>query len=129
MGQKVDSAAGAEPVVSRVLMDALAFMPATELAARIRDGSFTAPEVIEATIRRIEGLDPQLGAFVEVDGDGALEQATAIQPGDRRAFAGVPVAVKSNTAVAGLCMNLASRFLSGHRPTHNAYLVRRLRDA
>ena len=39
-------------------MDALAFMPATELAARIRDGSFTAPEVVEATIRRIEGLDP-----------------------------------------------------------------------
>ena len=110
-------------------MDALAFMPATELAARIRDGSFTAPEVIEATIRRIEGLDPQLGAFVEVDGDGALEQAAAIQPGDRRAFAGVPIAVKSNTAVAGLCMNFASRFLSGHRPTHNAYLVRRLRNA
>src|ERR671922_1138354 len=29
-------------------MDALAFMPATELAARIRDGSFTAREVTEA---------------------------------------------------------------------------------
>jgi amidase len=26
-------------------------------------------------------------------------------------------------------MNFASRFLAGHRPTHNAYLVRRLREA
>ena len=39
------------------------------------------------------------------------------------------MAVKANTAVAGLCMNLASRFLTEHRPTHSAYLVRRLRDA
>ncbi len=41
----------------------------------------------------------------------------------------MPIAVKANTPVAGLCMNFASRFLSGHRPTHSAYLVRRLRDA
>ena len=110
-------------------MDALAFMPAPELAARIRDGSFTAREVTEATIRRIEAIDPQIGAFVELDAESALEQAGAITPGDRRPFAGVPIAIKANTAVAGMCMNFASRFLAGHRPTHSAYLVRRLREA
>src|SRR5918999_1284785 len=110
-------------------MDALAFMPATELAARIRDGSFTAREVTEATIRRIEAVDPQIGAFVELDAEAALEQAAQVSPGDRRPFAGVPIAVKANTAVAGMCMNFASRFLAGHRPTHSAYLVRRLREA
>jgi len=110
-------------------MDALAFMPAPELAARIRDGSFTAREVTDATIRRIEGIEPQLGAFVELDAEAALEQAATVATGDRRPFAGVPIAVKANTAVAGMCMNYASRFLAGHRPTHSAYLVRRLRDA
>jgi amidase len=110
-------------------MDALAFMPATELAARIRDGSFTAREVTEATIRRIEAVDPQIGAFVELDAEAALEQAAGVTPGDRRPFAGVPIAVKANTAVAGMCMNFASRFLACHRPTHSAYLVRRLREA
>jgi amidase len=110
-------------------MEALAFMPATELAARIRDGTFTAREVVEAAVRRIESVDPQLGAFIEVDPDVALAEAAAIEPGDRRPFAGVPIAVKASTAVAGRCMNFGSRFLAGHRPTHSSYLVRRLRDA
>jgi amidase len=110
-------------------MEALAFLPATELAARVRDGSFTAREAIEAALRRIEAIDSQIGAFIELDADAALAEADAIEPGDPRPFAGVPIAIKATTAVAGLCMNFASRFLAGHRPTHNAYLVRRLRDA
>ena len=80
-------------------------------------------------IRRIEALDPQLGAFIELDAERALAEADTIGAGDPRAFAGVPIAIKANTPVAGLCMNLGSRFLSQHRPTHSAYLVRRLRDA
>ena len=110
-------------------MDSLAFLPATVLAARIRDGSVSAREVVEAAIRRIEALDPEIGAFIELDGERAVAEAAAVGPGDRRPFAGVPIGVKANTAVAGLCMNFASRFLAGHRPTHNAYLVRRLREA
>jgi amidase len=110
-------------------MDALAFLSAAELAARIRDGNLTAREAVEASIRRIESLDPHIGAFVELDGDRAVAEAAEIPPGDDRPFAGVPIAVKANTAVAGLCMSFASSFLAGHRPTHNAYLVRRLRNA
>jgi amidase len=41
----------------------------------------------------------------------------------------VPIAVKANTPVGGLCMNFGSRFLAGHRPDHSAYLVHRLREA
>ena len=48
---------------------------------------------------------------------------------DPRAFAGVPIAIKSNVPVAGLAMEFGSRLLAGHRPGHSAYLVRRLRDA
>jgi amidase len=110
-------------------MDALAFLPATVLAARIRDGTMSAREAVEATLRRIEAVDPQIGAFIELDAEGALAQAEAMPPGDPRPFAGVPIAIKANTPVAGLCMNFGSRFLAGHRPTHNAYLVRRLREA
>ena len=116
-------------LVSPLSMDALAFLPATEVAARIRDRAVSAREVVEASMRRIEALDPQLGAFVEIDAERAIAEADAIPRGDERAFAGVPIAVKANTPVAGLCMNFASGFLAGHRPTHNAYLVRRLREA
>jgi amidase len=110
-------------------MDALAFLSAPELAARIRDGYVTAREAVEACVRRIEAVDPHVGAFIELDAERALTEAGQIEPSDQRPFAGVPIAVKANTAVAGLCMNFASAFLAGHRPTHNAYLVRRLRAA
>ena len=82
-----------------------------------------------ASLHRIESLDGGLNAFIEVDADRALAAADQIEPGDERPFAGVPIAIKANVPVEGLCMNFGSRFLQGHRPGHNAYLVRRLRDA
>src|SRR5215208_3666361 len=110
-------------------MDALSFLSAAELAARIRERLVSPRDVVEACVRRIEAIDPQLGAFVELDAERALAEADGIGPTDQRPFTGVPIAVKANTPVAGLCMNFGSAFLAGHRPTHSAYLVRRLRDA
>jgi amidase len=107
----------------------LMLKPVHELAALVRGGEISAREVVGAALRRIEDLDERLNAFVEVDADRALEAADEIQPGDERPFAGVPIAIKSNVPVAGLCMNFASKFLAGHRPGHSAYLVRRLREA
>ena len=43
---------------------------------------------------------------------GRSRRRTRSRAGDPRAFAGVPIAVKANTPVAGLCMNLGSRFLA-----------------
>ena len=110
-------------------MDALSFLSAAELAARIRERLVSPREAVEACVRRIEAIDSQLGAFVELDAERALADAEALGDASQRPFAGVPIAVKANTSVAGLCMNFGSAFLSGHRPTHSAYLVRRLREA
>jgi amidase len=110
-------------------MDHLAYRPAAELATLVRDGQVTAHEVVTASLERIEALDPLLNAFVEVDGARALEEADRVGVRDPRPFAGVPIAIKTNVPVQGLCMNFGSRFLRGHRAGHNAYLVRRLREA
>src|SRR5688572_26649020 len=107
----------------------LMLKPVHELAAHVRGGEISAREVVSAALERIDDLDERINAFVEVDAERALEAADTIQPGDERPFAGVPIAIKSNVPVAGMCMNFGSKFLSGHRPDHNAYLVRRLRDA
>jgi amidase len=107
----------------------LMLKPVQELAALVRGGEIAAREVVSAALARIEDLDERVNAFVEVDSERALEAADAIEPGDERPFAGVPIAIKSNVPVAGLCMNFGSKFLSGHRPDHSAYLVRRLREA
>jgi amidase len=107
----------------------LMLKPVQELAAHVRGGEIAAREVVSAALTRIGDLDERINAFVEVDAERALETADGIEPGDERPFAGVPIAIKSNVPVAGLCMNFGSKFLAGHRPDHSAYLVRRLREA
>src|SRR3954454_1278205 len=110
-------------------VDDWAFTSAAEQAALVRTGEASPRELVESALRRIESLNPKLNAFIELDGERALEAADAVQPGDAQPFAGVPIAIKGNVPVAGLCMNFASKFLAGHRPSHSAYLVRRLREA
>jgi amidase len=107
----------------------LMFTPVGDLAARVRGGELSARELLQASLDRISALDSDINAFIEIDADRALATAGRIEPGDERPFAGVPVAIKGNVPVEGLCMNFASKFLVGHRPSHSAYLVRRLRDA
>src|SRR4051812_9820292 len=109
--------------------DDLMFRTAGELASLVRSGHLSAREIVSASLERIEALNPALNAFVEVDGDRALEAAGDFARGDSRPFAGVPIAVKANTPVAGLCIDFGSRFLSGPRPEYGASLVRRLKDA
>src|SRR5919198_690350 len=109
--------------------DDLMFRTAGELASLVRSGHVGARELVEASLERIEALNPALNAFIEVDGERALEAAGEIGRGDARPFAGVPIAIKANVPAAGFCMNFASRFLAGHRPGYNAYLVRRLKEA
>ena len=110
-------------------MDQLTYRPAAELAALVRQRELSARELVTASLERIQALDPLLNAFAEVDADRALAEADAVVAEDERPFAGVPIAVKANVPVQGLCMNFGSRFLAGHRAGHNAYLVRRLREA
>jgi amidase len=108
-------------------MDDLAFLSGLELGALLRERQISSVEMVDAALRRIEALDPTIGAFTCVDGERALNEARALQPDDRRAFAGVPIAVKANTPVDGMVMDFGSRLLAGYRADHDAYLVRRLR--
>ncbi len=80
----------------------LMLRPVTELAALVRDGALSASELVDASLARIEALQPRVNAFVDVDAEGARAAAAAISPGDERPFAGVPIAIKNNRAVRGL---------------------------
>src|SRR4051794_27222399 len=107
--------------------DDLMFRTAGELASLVRSGHLSSREVVSASLERIEALNPALNAFVEVDGERALEAAGDFTRGDSRPFAGVPVAIKANTPAAGLCMEFGSRLLSARGPEYSASPVRRLK--
>src|SRR5262245_16015230 len=60
---------------SAELSDELAYIPAHELAARIRRRDLSPVEVVEAFIRRIEGRNPSLNALVYLGFDSARKKA------------------------------------------------------
>src|SRR4051794_31192328 len=103
------------------------FASAVEIAELVRTGAAGPREVVEASLRRIEALDPVLNAFIEVDGDRALADAAKVDV--TAPFAGVPIAIKGNVGAEGWTLNSGSRLLAGNRADHSAYLVRRLRAA
>jgi amidase len=105
------------------------FKPATELATLIHTGQVSSAELVGAALERIEALQPTINAFAHVDAQGALAAAEAIGAGDPRPFAGVPIAVKDNVAVAGMPYTMGSDLFGDFVPGHDAFLVRRLRDA
>jgi amidase len=107
----------------------LLFRPAGELAALIRGGELSARELTETALDRIEALNGDLNAFIYTDPDGALAAAEAVQPGDERPFAGVPIAVKDTAPVAGMPYTLGSDVFGDFVPPRDAFVVRRLREA
>ena len=108
----------------------LLFRSASELAELVRSGELSSRELVEASLARIEEVDDRVNAFTVVHAEGALSAAGAIEAGDERPFAGVPVAIKDLTApVAGLAMSQGSDLFGDYTPDYDAYVVRRLRDA
>jgi amidase len=107
----------------------LMFRPASELAAMVRSGEISARELVQLALDRIEELNPRLNAFVDVDGERALVAAEQIAAGDERPFAGVPVAIKNNRAVAGLRTTIGCSLLAEHVSDYDSNVARRLKQA
>src|SRR3954453_1528438 len=107
----------------------LLFRPALELAALVRSGELSSRELVEASLARIDALNPELNAFVDVFHDEALAAAGAVHPGDERPFAGVPVAVKNNRAVSGHRLTYGAEFMGDWAAPYDHNVVRRLRAA
>lgn len=84
----------------------LDFVSATDLAAHIRAGDFTATEVAEYFLQRVTTLDPGLNSIVWRDDDSYRAAARNTDERIRRGealppFAGVPITIKDLFNVAG----------------------------
>jgi amidase len=107
----------------------LLFKPAHELAALVHTGQVSSSELVTAALERIEQLQPTLNAFIHIDADGALEAAAKIDRDDSRPFAGVPIAIKDTTAVAGMPYTMGSDMFGDFVPGHDSFVTRRIREA
>jgi amidase len=110
-------------------MSELLTRPAVALAGMVRGGELSARELVQASLDAIAALEPRINAFTHVAAESALAAADAIAPGDPRPFAGVPIAIKDNRPVAGMPLTMCSDLFADYVADHDAFLVRRLRDA
>ncbi len=105
-------------------------LSATELALGIRARRFSAREVMEAHLARIEAVNPRVNAIVTLDAEGALAAADAA---DRAAPAGplhgVPVAVKDLEDTAGMRTTYGSPLFANNVPHADSLVVSRWRRA
>src|SRR5437868_5142304 len=105
-----------------------------ELATKIRTKEISPTELLELHLQRIAEVQPRLNAFVHVDENGARERAAALEATTRTddecgALFGIPVTVKSCIDVAGWPCAAGSLLRRENRPSCDAVLVKRLRDA
>ena len=108
-------------------------MTAAEMAEQLQTGAFTATQLTQAHLDRIEAVDERINAFIRVDPESALAAAEDVDK--RRAageelppLAGVPVAVKDNIVTRGMATTAGSRILEGWVPPYDAHVVEKLRE-
>jgi amidase len=108
-------------------------LSALEQAGALRRDELSAVELVEHHLRRVEDLDPQLGAFVTVTADAALEQAAqadaALRDGDERPLLGVPTAIKDLSVTAGVRTTFGSVVYADYVPAVDDDSARLLRAA
>jgi len=116
------------------MFNAIAGIPAWQMAAGIRDRRFSSREVVDAHFRLIHRLQPRLRAFVCIDEERARQQAKladeALALGRPAGpLHGVPVTIKSSIDVAGLKCEAGTRLREGYTAPSDAPLVTRLKSA
>ncbi len=115
-------------------MESLCYRSACELASLVRRGDLSPVTLMEATLRRIERINPALNAFVSLRGEEALEEAKSqaerlARGEDLGPLGGLPLGVKDLEDVAGLPTTYGSVPFKHNRPPADSVQVKRLKRA
>src|SRR5688572_17320291 len=111
-------------------------LSATDARDRMMAGTLTSRALTRAYLDRIAQIDdagPMLNAVIEIsptaiaDADALDAERTAGKV--RGPLHGIPILIKDNIDVVGMVNSAGSLALADNRPTHDAVIVRQLRDA
>jgi amidase len=112
----------------------LCFLPAVELARRIRAKQLSAVELLEAHLVQIERVNPRVNAIITLVAEQARAQArradAALARGDVVGpLHGLPIAHKDLAATKGIRTTSGSPIYANHLPDHSALIVERIQRA
>src|SRR5690606_16487507 len=103
----------------------------TELARGIKEGDFSALELTEALLRRIDAHNPGLNAFITVTAEQALASAEAADKaratGNVPVLNGLPIVHKDLFCTSGVLTTCGSRMLSNFVSPYDATVVARMK--
>ncbi len=107
---------------------------ATAARAAVGRGDLSAEDLVSHFVAQVEERNPTIGAVRFLAEDQALEAARGIDQrrklgGPLPPLAGVPIFVKENCDTAGVPCSAGLSFRANHRPSADAPVVTRLRDA
>ncbi len=115
-------------------MAELWWKPAHELAAMIRRRELKPSELMDATIRRLQQVNPKVNAFCALRTEQAMAEARAMDEKIARReelgpLAGLPLGVKDLEDAAGLATTFGSKPFRNNLPAADSVQVARLRAA
>ncbi len=103
-----------------------------EARKKLRNRECSSVELTRAFLDRIERLEPQIGAYINVFPEKALEQAEKadqrLSRGEGGPLTGIPLAVKDVISTKGLPTTCASRMLADYLPPYDATVITRLEE-
>ena len=102
-------------------------LTAHELLNLLQTKQISPPEVVTALAQRIEKVDPQVHAYLSIDLDQALADASKADVS--LPLGGLPVSIKDLISVKGHRCGCASKILQGYLAPYDATVISRLRAA
>ena len=106
-------------------------MDISQIRDGIKDGSFTAVEVITSLFERIKTIDPKVKSYLRLCEKEALDKAKIVDDKIAKGepvgtLAGVPIAIKDNICIDGVTTTCASKMLEDFVPPYNATVIEKL---
>ncbi len=117
------------------MSDDICWLPAHEIARKIRARELSAEACLSAFLARIDQVEDRIGAFLRVLREPALDRARELDRGigrvnlDEMPLYGVPVAVKDNIVTRDVETTCGSKILQGFIPPYDATCVAKLKQA
>jgi aspartyl-tRNA(Asn)/glutamyl-tRNA(Gln) amidotransferase subunit A len=106
----------------------------SDLAPRIKKRRVSPVELTKFCLERIDRFNPKLNAYLTVDGQKAVADASKAEREIKRGvyrgpLHGIPFSIKDNIATRGMTTTAGSKILSQWVPEFDATVVQRLKEA